>query len=200
WPPMLPTAFRVVEHALEIHDDRGLVADDPRIVAGGQQRDIAGLAVELGSVIHEDAKHPGDVVLEVRRLAALRHRDRLHRARPAPAGLEDRAADGGPADANQLDAALREFADLVGLAEMLELGDFALRDAGVFMGDGHWRSPCFFSAATPQFSMSDLPSRTIIAFASSLPSRTTPVQTSLPYLALWVCASKRVVSPMAAVL
>src|SRR5258706_11336771 len=97
---MLPTAFRVVEHPLEVHDDRGLVADHPRVVAGGQQGDIAGLAVELGSVIHEDAKDAGDVVLEVGRLAALRLRDWLHRARPAPARLEDHAAYGGPADAD----------------------------------------------------------------------------------------------------
>src|SRR5258706_510136 len=88
---------------------------------------LAACAWRRASIIHEDAKDAGDVVLEGGPLAALRLRDRLHRARPAPAGLEDGAADGGPADADELDAPLREFPNLVGLAEVLQLDGFALR-------------------------------------------------------------------------
>src|SRR5581483_10016379 len=74
--------FRVIEHALEIHDHRLLVADDPGVVAGGEERDVAGFAVEFGAVVHFDADDAGDVILEVRRLAALCLGDRLHGGRP----------------------------------------------------------------------------------------------------------------------
>jgi hypothetical protein len=37
-------AFGVIQHALEIDDDGGLIALDPGVVPGGKQGHIAGLA------------------------------------------------------------------------------------------------------------------------------------------------------------
>lgn len=47
----------VINHALEIHDDRGFIADDPRIVTRRKQRQISRPALKLGAVIHSDLQH-----------------------------------------------------------------------------------------------------------------------------------------------
>src|SRR5690242_1472213 len=91
-------ASGVVNHALKIDDDGRLIADHPGVVTARQQRDVAGPAIEFRAIIHADAKHASDMILEMRRLAACGLGDRLHRSRPAPAWLEDRAADHGAAD------------------------------------------------------------------------------------------------------
>src|SRR5512144_367858 len=89
---------RVGAGAVPIHDDGGLVTDDPRIVAAGQGGDVAGAGDELGAVVHADGELPTHVVLEVGRLAARGLRDGLHVAGPAPTRLEDEAADASAAD------------------------------------------------------------------------------------------------------
>lgn len=50
--------FGVIQHPLEIDDDGGLIAFDPRVVARGQEGDIAGPARELTSIIHAHGQHP----------------------------------------------------------------------------------------------------------------------------------------------
>src|SRR5207302_11109528 len=122
-------SVRVIDHSLKVDHHRGLVADDPSIVPRGQQRHVARPAVELGAVVHQDAQHPRDVVLEVRRFAALRLSDRLDRRRPLPARLEDRAAYRRAADLDELEPAFRKLANLVRLAEILAFGLF------------HWAPP-----------------------------------------------------------
>src|SRR5205085_420921 len=92
---------------LEVDDDRRLVADHPGIVARGQQRDVARLAIELGAIVHANAQHARDVILEVRRLAAARPGERLHRGRPAPARLEDGAPDRRAAGVRAVAVAVR---------------------------------------------------------------------------------------------
>src|SRR5207302_3859698 len=82
---------------------------------------LAGLAVELGAVGHEDAQPPGHLVLEVRRLAPLRARRRLDVLAPAPAGLEGQPADLGAGDAHQVEAATFEGPGLVRGAEVTQL-------------------------------------------------------------------------------
>src|ERR1051325_11148333 len=54
--------FCVVEHALEVDDHGRLVADHPGVVARGQQRDVARLAIEFRAVVHADAQHARDVI------------------------------------------------------------------------------------------------------------------------------------------
>src|ERR1700744_5602609 len=61
---------RVVEHALKIDDDGGLVADHPGVVAARQKRYVARPAVELAAIVHSDPQDASDVILEMRRLAA----------------------------------------------------------------------------------------------------------------------------------
>ena len=50
----------VVDHALEIDDDRGLVADHPSVVPRRQQRHITRAAVKLGAVVHANPQYAGD--------------------------------------------------------------------------------------------------------------------------------------------
>jgi hypothetical protein len=90
-------------------------------VAARQRRDVAWLRDELGAVVHLDREPPGQVVLEVRRLAAVRLGERLDVLRPSPSGLEDEASDGASADVEDLCATLRELTRLVGLREGLVL-------------------------------------------------------------------------------
>jgi hypothetical protein len=63
------------------------------------------------------------VVLEVRRLAAVRSGDRLQVIGPAPAGFEDEPADLAAADVEDLGAAVGELAHLVRLGKGPVLGD-----------------------------------------------------------------------------
>ena len=63
------------------------------------------------------------MVLEVRRLAAVRPGDGLDVGRPAPARLQHQAPDLGAADTENLRPSVRELADLVGGVEAAMLGD-----------------------------------------------------------------------------
>lgn len=117
----LSMPLRVVDHPLEIDDHGGLVADGPGIVPGGQEGHIARFAIQLGAIVHEHAEHAGDMVLEVRGLAAFRLGDGLHAFRPAPAGLEDGPGNGGTADGDQLEPPFGNLADVVRLLEALSL-------------------------------------------------------------------------------
>ncbi len=113
--------LRVLQHPLEIHHHHGFVADNPPIVARRQQRDITRLAIELRAVIHAHAQHARNVVLKMRRLAALRFRHRLYGRRPSPSRLEDGPADGRTAYSNQFHASLRKLAHLIRLPKTLYL-------------------------------------------------------------------------------
>src|SRR5919201_2546897 len=126
----LPTAgfglrsavLRVVTGAVPVDNHRRLVADHPRVVAARQRGDLARAGDELGAVVHADRELAADVVLEVRRLAAVRSGDRFDVVGPAPAGLEGVSADLAVADLEDLGAAVGELARLVGLPESLVLG------------------------------------------------------------------------------
>jgi len=115
----------IIDHALEIDHDRRLVADHPGIMTRRQQRNVARLAIELRTVIHLDAQHAGDVILKVRRLAALGVRERLERAHPAPTRLEHGATDHGAADLDELEPTVGELAHLVRFPKGLVLGSLA---------------------------------------------------------------------------
>src|ERR671936_1517050 len=114
--------LRVVTGAVPVDDHNRLVSDDPGVVAARQRGDLAGAGDELGAVVHTDRELAGDVVLEVRRLAAVRSGDRLDVVGPAPARLEGVPADLAVADLENLGAAVGELACLVGLPESLVLG------------------------------------------------------------------------------
>src|SRR5438309_7739840 len=111
----------VVAGAVEVDHDRRLVADDPGVVAARQRREVSRAGHELGAVVHADAKPPAHVVLEVRGLAACGLRDGLDVVRPAPAGLEDEAANRRASQGQQLGMPVLELTDLLGLDEALVL-------------------------------------------------------------------------------
>src|SRR5436190_1936967 len=69
--------FRIVARAVPVDDQDRLVADHPGVVAARQRGDVTGAGYQLGAVVHLDRQAAADVVLEVRRLAALGARDRL---------------------------------------------------------------------------------------------------------------------------
>jgi hypothetical protein len=84
--------FGVVGEALPIDDDAGLVADDPCVVAGRQDGEIAGTVFHfLAAVGHDEFHSPGDEVAGMRGLAAIGLRDGLDVLGPAPAWLESRS-------------------------------------------------------------------------------------------------------------
>src|SRR5207245_7268148 len=106
-------ALAVVAGAAPVHHHRRLVAHHPRIVSAGQRGDIARPGDEFLAVVHEDREPAGDVVLEVRRLAALRPGQRLDVPRPAPTGLEDQPAYCASADLEDLGLAVGKLASFV---------------------------------------------------------------------------------------
>src|SRR5919108_1961355 len=125
--------LRVVAGAVPVDDHNGLVSDDPGVVAARQRGDLARAGDELGAVVHADRELAAHVVLEVRRLAAVRSGDRLDVVGPAPAGLEGVPADLAVADLEDLGAAVRELARVIGVPESLVLG-FLARACGCHLG------------------------------------------------------------------
>ena len=83
----------------------------------------AALDLELGPVVHHDLQDPRNVVLEMRRLAALGIDQGLDRCRPFPPRLKDRAPDGRTADLDEFQPPLGELAHFIRLGERL---DFSL--------------------------------------------------------------------------
>jgi hypothetical protein len=108
--------------AVPVDDDGRLVAYDPGVVAARQRGDVAGPGDHLCAVVHADPQPAADVVLEVRRLAAVCLRDRLDVVRPALSRLEHQAPHLTAADIEDLGAAVRELARLIRAAEALVLG------------------------------------------------------------------------------
>lgn len=60
----------VIDHALEIDNDSGFIANNPGVVAARQERNIARSAVEFIAIIHSNSQYSGDMILEMRGLAA----------------------------------------------------------------------------------------------------------------------------------
>jgi hypothetical protein len=115
-------ASGIIDHALEIDDNGGLIADHPGVVTARQERDVAGPAIEFRAVVHADAQHASDVILEMRCLAACGLGNWLDRGRPTPTWFEDSAANYGAADLDQFQTALGKLAHFLRRAEALELG------------------------------------------------------------------------------
>ena len=72
--------FSIVNHTLEINQYNGFVTNYPGIVARWQHGHVARFAVEQGAVVHLDAQGAADVVLKMRRQAAVCLYDRLNRS------------------------------------------------------------------------------------------------------------------------
>ncbi len=81
--------LRVEARAEEVDELARLVSLDPRVVAGRDERHVAGPERDLLAVVHPDGEPAGEHVAGVLDLAAARARDRLHVLRPLPAGLVD---------------------------------------------------------------------------------------------------------------
>ena len=81
----------IAEH---VHDDDGLIPDDPDVMPGRDVHDVA--RPELGglAIVHLDVEATLQHELEVVDLARRRALDRLQGCRPAESGLEDAATDG----------------------------------------------------------------------------------------------------------
>ena len=114
--------LRVVAGPEPVDDHDGLVPDDPRVMPARERRDVARLGRELRAVVHADREAAGHVVLEVRRLAALRPGDRLQIVGPTPPWLEHEPADLGIPHLQDVGVPVRELADLVRVAEPSMLG------------------------------------------------------------------------------
>ena len=91
-------------------------------MTGGQQGDVAWLAVEFRAVVHANSQDARDVILKMRRFTALGFGDWLNGCRPAPARLKDGTPNGRPANFDQLQFSFRKFTDFVRLPEVLQLG------------------------------------------------------------------------------
>jgi hypothetical protein len=104
---------------LEIDDNRWLITDSPSVVTGGQQGDVAWLAVELCPVIHPHTQDARDVILKVRCLAALGLSDGLHGFRPSPSRFKHGTPNSRAADLDWFNTALRELTNFVRLSKPL---------------------------------------------------------------------------------
>jgi hypothetical protein len=78
--------LRVRRRGPEVDRDARLVTDDPGVVPGFDPSHVARTNLNLGPVVHRYAHPTRQGVQEVRRLAALSFRERLHVLRPAPPG------------------------------------------------------------------------------------------------------------------
>src|SRR3712207_3036596 len=74
----LLAAPRVVPELAEVEKDARLVTYDLGVVARRDRHHVARPALTLAAVVHEHPHAAGDAVAEVRDLAGLRARDRLH--------------------------------------------------------------------------------------------------------------------------
>src|SRR5579859_1219138 len=89
---------RVAACAEPVDGHHGLLADDPGVVAARKGGDVTRAGDELRAVVHPDRRPAADVVLEVRRLAAVGAGDRLHVLRPPPPRFEHQRPDLTAAD------------------------------------------------------------------------------------------------------
>src|SRR5438034_1003809 len=143
-PPTPPSASHssgsgglgVIAGAVEVDHHRRLVADDPGVVAARQGGKVSGPRHKLGAVVHADAKPPADVVLEVRGLAACGLSDWLDVVRPAPAGLEDEAANRRASQGQQVGMPVRKLTDLLWLDEALVLRSMRVGHIVLLYGAG----------------------------------------------------------------
>src|SRR5262249_35983850 len=99
----------------------GLVALHLGVVTRRDVIRVAGRHDELRAVVHPDPQRARDHVADVAELTGAGRGDRLHVARPAPARLEEEAADRDIVQPDDADAAVGERADLVGTLETLAL-------------------------------------------------------------------------------
>src|ERR1700737_1059102 len=83
-----PLALGVIRRAHEVDLDAGLVADHPRVVTWRQLHHVARADLDFGPVVVVHLHASGHDVGQVRRLAAVRLRDRLYVRGPSPARFE----------------------------------------------------------------------------------------------------------------
>lgn len=105
---MLLRSLRVVHGTEPIDCDDRFFADNPGVMPLRKTGDVARPCDELGSVVHPDGQLSGDVVLEMRRFAALRSGDRFDLIRPAPPRFEGQPANGAITHVQDLGLAREE--------------------------------------------------------------------------------------------
>jgi hypothetical protein len=112
--------FGVIDHALEIHDDRRFVANYPGIVPYRQERDIAGMASQTNPIVHQDLDGARNLVLKVRGFAALGLGQRLDRRGPFPSWLKSSAANHRATDLYNFHFPMGKAPDFTRLPKTLE--------------------------------------------------------------------------------
>lgn len=88
-----------------LDDDDRLVSDDPGVMAGGEQRDVAGPVFVFFSVRRFRPEPSGDVNIQMRCPARLVFRARFYVDRPSPTGLEGKPSHGKTAELDHVDRA-----------------------------------------------------------------------------------------------
>src|SRR5262249_54015038 len=105
--------LRVVRRPGPIDRYDGVVSDNPGIVTGRDQDELAGPCLGFFSVGHLDHHATGHLVEEMRRLTEIRACDRLDVVRPLPARLRVEPADRAATDIHDLDVAMTKLPHLV---------------------------------------------------------------------------------------
>jgi len=102
---------------LEIDDDGRLPAHRPCVVAGWEQRNVAGLAVEFSTIVHANVENARNVILKVWRLTAFRFGDGLDGICPSPSRFKYGASHRRAADLEKFESSIRKLANLVWFPE-----------------------------------------------------------------------------------
>src|SRR5215469_7732907 len=100
--------------------DVWLVADHPAVVSGSNVEDVPRAHLRDGTIVHCSCRAPGDDDADMLYRAARRTGRQADMQRPFPAGLVGRAANRHTANPNNLELALLERPNFVGLFEPLQ--------------------------------------------------------------------------------
>src|SRR5918998_5492766 len=87
-------ALRVLADLSKVDQDARLITDDLGVMTPRDSHDVAGADLGLAAVVHVDLHPAREAVAEVRDLARVGLRYRLHVFRPSPTGPKGAAADG----------------------------------------------------------------------------------------------------------
>src|SRR6266849_9280274 len=122
WPPAgRRSPLGVVREALPVDDHTWFVADDPCVVPGRDNTEVARAEFGLLAIVHDHLHPAADEVAGVGGLAAVGPRDGLDVPGPLPAGLECCPADGSCFEVDALELALAVVKEpgLLGRGEVL---------------------------------------------------------------------------------
>jgi len=109
--PLRLVRFGVVVDLAEVDEDTRLVTDDPGVVPGSDVNCVTRAAFAFAAVIHQNVHPSRHHIAEVRRLATVGARDRLHVLRPTPTRLEHTTTNRPRAEIDQTHPAVTDLAE-----------------------------------------------------------------------------------------